>query len=58
MLAAIALAMSPIGRPFGFVALPLPILVAILLITSAYVVVSEWTKRLFYRHLGGGLRYG
>ncbi len=39
----------PIGRVFDFVPLPVPVLVAILLVTGLYVVASEFTKRAFFR---------
>jgi Mg2+-importing ATPase len=57
MLVGIALPLLPVARLFGFVPLPIPVFIAILVITMGYVAVSEATKRWFYRHLGGGLRY-
>lgn len=57
MLVAIALPMLPVAHLFGFVALPPDVFLAILAITAFYVVASEATKRLFYRRLGGDLRY-
>ena len=48
----LALPYPPIASLFGFVALPTPIVAAILLITGAYVLVSELTKRVFFRRLG------
>lgn len=41
-----------IGAVFKFVPLPMPILVAILVITGLYVVVSELTKHIFFRLFG------
>jgi Mg2+-importing ATPase len=58
MLVAIALPALPAAGWFGFVPLPGAILAAILAITALYVVVSEASKRVFYRHLGGGLGRG
>lgn len=39
----------PLGRVFDFVPLPVPVLIAILLVTGLYVVASEFTKRAFFR---------
>lgn len=55
MLVAVAVTMSPFGSPFGFVPLPSGIFLAILAITALYIVVSEASKRWFYRRLGEGL---
>lgn len=55
MLVAIALPFSPAAALFGFVPLPGPILMAMLAITALYVIVSETSKRFFYRHLGGAI---
>ena len=41
-----------VGRLFDFVPLPLPVLAAILVITALYLVVSEYTKRAFFRRFG------
>ncbi|NID14323.1 magnesium-translocating P-type ATPase [Luteibacter yeojuensis] len=46
---AIALPFLPGAGLFGFVPLPAPVLAAILGITALYVVVSEASKRMFYR---------
>ena len=47
---------SPIGRMFGLVAIPLPMIVAILGLTIGYLITAEIAKRIFYhfetsRHL-------
>ena len=55
MAVAIALPFLPFAGLFGFVPLPPAILGAVLAITALYVVVSEASKRVFYRHLGGGM---
>ncbi|MDO5705866.1 MAG: magnesium-translocating P-type ATPase [Paracoccus sp. (in: a-proteobacteria)] len=47
-LIAIALPYSPLAAWFGFVPLPLPVLAGLLAITSAYLVVSELTKRFYF----------
>jgi len=44
----LALPYLPIGM-FDFVPLPMPVLIAMLLITALYIVASEFTKRIFYR---------
>lgn len=48
---AVALPFLPVGRAFGFVPLPWPVLSALLSITLLYLVVSESTKRAFFRFL-------
>ena len=50
-LLAVALPYLPAGRVFGFVPLPWPVLAAVLAITLLYLVVSESTKRAFFRFL-------
>lgn len=40
-----------IGAVFSFVPLPLPVLFAMVIITALYVVVSEITKRWFFRRI-------
>ena len=42
----------PIGRVFDFVPLPPPVPAAILLITGLYLMVSEYTRHVFFRHFG------
>ena len=39
----------PVGALFDFVPLPAPVMAAIVLITGLYLVVSEFTKRMFFR---------
>ena len=51
MLIAIALPFMPRAAALGLVALPLPVLGMILGITMLYVLVSESSKRFFYRTL-------
>ena len=45
----LALPYLPIAGVFDFVPLPIPVLAAILVITVLYVLVSELTKRVFFR---------
>ncbi len=45
----LALPYLPIGAVFGFVPLPPAILAAILVIAGLYLLVSEYTKRAFFR---------
>lgn len=52
----IALPYLPFARVFGLVPLPLPLLGSILVITLVYLLVSEATKRRFYRRFGFGVR--
>jgi len=49
--ATLALPYTAIGALFGFVPLPAPIMAAMLLISLAYLVVSELTKSRLYRRL-------
>jgi Mg2+-importing ATPase len=61
--AALVLALTPLGRPFGFVALPAPLLLAILAIAAGYLVCAEMLKPLAMRSgavpgLGAGVRRG
>ncbi len=42
----------PAARVFDFVPLPFPVLAAILLITGLYLMVSEYTKQVFFRRFG------
>jgi Mg2+-importing ATPase len=56
MVVAVLLPFAPGRRLFGFVPLPPGILAAVLGITVLYVVVSEATKRMFYRHVDSGSR--
>jgi Mg2+-importing ATPase len=55
MLVAIALPFTALAAPFGFVPLPGIVLGVVLAITALYVLVSEVSKRRFYRHLGAGI---
>lgn len=57
MAAAIALPLSALGALFDFEPLPPSMLGAVLAITLLYIVVSEATKRVFYRRLGGVVRH-
>ena len=52
ILITLALPYLGIGKIFGFVPLPPSILAAILGITILYILVSEWTKRLFFHRIG------
>ena len=54
MLVALALPYLPIATAMGFVPMPPDVLGLILAITAAYVVVSEVSKRWFYRRLAAG----
>jgi Mg2+-importing ATPase len=56
MAVALALPLLPIAAVFGLVPLPPRIVVAIIAITGLYVVVSEATKRIFYRRMDPGRR--
>lgn len=47
--AALVLALTPLGHPLGFVALPAPILLAILAIAAFYLVLAEVLKPLAMR---------
>ncbi|WP_205609792.1 magnesium-translocating P-type ATPase [Noviherbaspirillum galbum] len=54
---ALALPYLPVAQQaFSFVPLPWHMVAAILLITAAYIIVSELTKRHFYRRFGFGIR--
>jgi len=46
--------LPPFDRLFGFTPLPLATLASLLAIVAAYIVATEFAKRLFYRtvHLG------
>lgn len=55
MIFTISLPFLPIGAIFGFVALPVSVMMALIGITVLYVVVSEMIKRMFYRRID---RYG
>jgi Mg2+-importing ATPase len=52
MITTIALPYLPLGAIFEFVPLPPAIMAAILGIALAYAVVSEMTKRIFFRRFG------
>jgi Mg2+-importing ATPase len=56
MTLALALPLLPIASVFGLVPLPPRIVVAIIAITGLYVVVSEASKRFFYRRMAPGQR--
>ena len=49
---ALILALTPLGHPFGFVALPVPLLLAILAIAACYLVFAEMLKPLAMRAEG------
>jgi len=55
MIFTISLPFLPIVTIFGFVALPVSVMVALIGITVLYVIVTEMIKRIFYRHID---RYG
>lgn len=50
--AALILALTPLGHPFGFVALPVPVLLAILVIAAFYLGLAEILKPLAMRAEG------
>lgn len=50
--AALILALTPLGHPFGFVALPVPLLLAILVIAALYLGLAEILKPLAMRAEG------
>jgi Mg2+-importing ATPase len=54
VLVTLALPYSPLAALFSLVPLPGTIMAAILLITASYLVVSEFTKRAFFRRLETG----
>jgi Mg2+-importing ATPase len=54
ILATLLLPYLPFADLFGFVPLSLPLLSAIVAIALAYALVSELTKRVFFRHVGRG----
>jgi Mg2+-importing ATPase len=45
---------TPLGALLKFVPLPAPLMLALLAITAAYVVATEFTKWLFFERLGRG----
>ncbi|WP_292166927.1 magnesium-translocating P-type ATPase [Mesorhizobium sp.] len=49
-LVAIAMPYVPVAANFGFVPLPLPVLVGLIAITGVYLLASEMTKRWFFEH--------
>jgi len=49
VLLTVTLPYLPLGAAFGFVPLPVPVLIAILGITVLYIVVSEFTKHIFFQ---------
>jgi Mg2+-importing ATPase len=51
MVVALLLPYSPLRPLFGFVALPASTIIAMLIITILYVVVSELTKGIFFRRI-------
>jgi Mg2+-importing ATPase len=52
--AALILALTPLGHPFGFVALPVPVLLAILMIATSYLGLAEMLKPLAMRTARAG----
>ena len=50
-LIALLLPYVPIGSLFSFVPLPLPVMIAIMIITILYVITSELVKQLFFKRL-------
>ncbi len=48
----IALPFLPFSSIFGFVALPLKVMAALIGISALYVIVSELMKHLFFRRYG------
>ncbi len=52
--AALILALTPLGHPFGFVALPVPVLLAILMIAASYLGLAEMLKPLAMRTARAG----
>ncbi len=51
--AALILALTPLGHPFGFVAVPGPVLLSILAIAACYLVLAELLKPLAMRAARG-----
>jgi Mg2+-importing ATPase len=47
----LVLPLTPLGRLFGFCPLPLPILLAIVLIVALYIVATEFVKVMYYRKM-------
>jgi Mg2+-importing ATPase len=46
ILFAAALALTPLGAPLGFIALPLAVTAAVLVIVAIYLAAAEWLKRI------------
>jgi len=47
-----ALPYLPFDSIFGFIPLPLPLMLAVIVLTSLYVLSAEITKKYFYSHIG------
>ena len=54
-LVTLALPYLPISSFLGFVPLPLWVMIALVILTSVYVVVAELAKKSFYARLEKGL---
>lgn len=52
MIITVLLPFLSVGTPFGFVALPVTVVMVLIGITVLYGVVSEISKRIFYRYIG------
>jgi Mg2+-importing ATPase len=48
---ALGVALTPLGRPFGFVPVPLPVVLALFAVTAAYLVSAEAMKASAMKHL-------
>jgi Mg2+-importing ATPase len=53
VLGAALLPLTPVGSYFGFVAPPAGFYGVLVLVVSAYLVLVEWIKRVFYRRFAG-----
>lgn len=54
---AMVLALTPLGRPIGFTALPWPVLLALLALSTAYLAAAEGLKRLATTRRHGATRH-
>ena len=52
MIITVLLPFLPVGILFGFVPLPIPVMMVLIGISVLYVIVSEMIKRIFYRYIG------
>ncbi|MEP9411001.1 MAG: magnesium-translocating P-type ATPase [Candidatus Brocadia sp.] len=52
MIITVLLPFLPVGTIFGFVGLPVKVMMVLVGITVLYVIVSEIMKRIFYRYIG------